>query len=197
MDYLDTLTQVLSEGWSLSKDLSDKDLLLRSFTWLLTGFNSLGLLNWGPQFLAGLETSFFFFSCGLSVGHRASQIMRKWEGKGKCPIWKPMMEPRMGSYRGSDFSTLVTFYSLEVCDYIQPWLKGKIHKGKDTGGGDCQEPPWRLLLILSIHSVPYSVLIWISVGQHHSGSNPLAFYWVLPIENPGRRIKKEREAEIQ
>lgn len=58
--------------------------------------------------------------------------MRKWEGKGKCLIWKPMMEARMESYHGSDFSTFVTFYSLEVCNNVQPWFKGKIHKGKNT-----------------------------------------------------------------
>ena len=72
----------------------------------------------------------FFFL--LSVGQLASHRMRKWEGKGKRPIWKPMMEARMESYHGSDFSTLVTFYSLEVCDNVQPWFKGKIHKGKNT-----------------------------------------------------------------
>lgn len=72
----------------------------------------------------------FFFL--LSVGQLASHRMRKWEGKGKRPIWKPMMEARMESYHGSDFSTLVTFCSLEVCDNVQPWFKGKIHKGKNT-----------------------------------------------------------------
>ena len=97
----------------------------------------------GIQFLrvVGLRASipcwtgdffFFFFPCGLSVGQLASHRMRKWEGKGKCLIWKPMMEARMESYHGSDFSTLVTFYSLEVCDNVQPWFKGKIHKGKNT-----------------------------------------------------------------
>ena len=127
MDYLDTLTQVPSEGWSLSKDLSGKDLLLRSFTWLLAEFNSLGLLDWGPQFLAGLETVLFFFFL-LSVGQLASHRMRKWEGKGKRPIWKPMMEARMESYHGSDFSTLVTFCSLEAVISlaesvdVNPWI---------------------------------------------------------------------------
>ena len=72
---------------------------------------------------------FFFFSCGLSVGHLASHRMRNWEGKGICPIWKPMMESRMGSYRGSDFSTLVTFYS-----FRSVWLYPALIEGEDTQG---------------------------------------------------------------
>ena len=75
--------------------------------------------------------------------------------------------------------------------------RGRYTRERIPEGGDGWEPPWRLLLGPSIHSVPYSALIWMSVGQHHSGSYPLAFYWVLPMGNPGRRIKKEREAEIQ